>query len=169
MKFNPKKLVRDPFVLLIALVIIVPALLVIVAAQAQNKPQSTAVNSAISEVKPNQSQPTSSANQNNQAAKPITEAEQPHNQAQAPASATLTPAPAPPPAPVCDEGKKQAAQGNYNNQLASENNQHEQKLNQLRLVSMVTRKYWDEEMARHQAAVNQIESNYRAALTAANC
>ncbi len=169
MRFNPKKLVRDPFVILIALVVIVPALLVIVAAHNQNQPQS-AVNSVSNEVHPNDSQQSSSSTETADDPKPITEAEQPNAYSPATSSTPSTPAEqVTPPVPTCDQAQKQAAQTNYNSQLASENSNHQQKLNQLKLISVVTRKYRDEEIARHQAAVAQIESTYQAALAAANC
>lgn len=171
MKSKTKKLIRDPFMGLILLVVLVPALLVIYGISRQASTQS-AVNSARQDVSAEESTQASSASTTEPT--PITQAEQTEQQTRptvepesgAPEKPTNAAKPA---GPVCDQAKKQAAVTARGAQLSKENRYHEQQKDRLRLVSMVTRKYIDEEISRHQAALDKINADYQAALAAANC
>ncbi len=166
MKTRILSLVRDPFVLLIFIVIAVPAGFVILGVQQQPK---SAVNSAVREVSASESERADSVSTSSSAssieAQPITQAEQP-----APVvPKEVAPAPAVPAIPTCDQSKKQAAAKARDSKTANENRQYQRNKNRLRLITMITHRYMDEEEARHQSALQKINSDYQAALTAANC
>jgi hypothetical protein len=163
-----KKLLRDPFVLLIAAVVLVPALLVAYGAAHQNRP--TASINTVETVQTDNSQVASqSTATTGTQQQPMTQAEQPVVEEKAPQQAPVAPAPVVPSAPVCNEAKRQEAQSTRAPQVDQENRHHERQKDKIRVISVVYRKYWDEEAARHQNVLNQIESTYKAALSAANC
>lgn len=155
-----QKLFRDPFVLLIAVVVLVPAVLVAysIASQASSH---TAVNSVSQEAAEAETSETGSSS--TATPQPITQAEQPVIEEKQPVA---EPAPQ---AAVCDQTKKQAAESTKATQISQENAQHERQKDKLRAVTKVYRRYWDDEKTRHDNALNQIEATYRASLAAANC
>lgn len=167
-----KKLLKDPFVVLIAIVVLVPSLLIGVGIATQNHTQSSAVNSAANETSPQTEDQTSADSSQSQGdPQPITDAEQPpvaeKKPVSPPSAAALAPSASAP--PVCDEGRKQAAHAARDSRQAQENSYHAQQQDRLRLISVVYRKYWDDEVARHQAVLAQINADFQAALAAANC
>lgn len=168
MRLKLKKLVKDPFVVMIAVVVLVPAILVAYAISNQQPTQSS-VNGVNDQADSSESSQAASVTPPD-APQPITEAEKPQTPDTAPPVAPMTATTAATPAaPVCDEAQKNAAQAARDAKQAEENRYHEQQKDKLRLVSLIYRRYWDEEMVRHQNALNQIDADFRAALAAANC
>lgn len=163
---NVKKLVRDPFVLLIAVVVMVPAVLVAFAIATQGQPQS-AVNGARQELSSSRHPSTPSASTESVEPIPITEAEKPN--ATDEEQTTLAPINPSPSGPVCDQAKKSAAESNRNHLIAEENILHEQKKAKIGFVSRVTRRHLTEEISRHNSVLSQIEATFRSDLAAANC
>jgi cytoskeletal protein RodZ len=159
------KLIKDPFMLLIVAVVLVPALLVVFAITQQTDSRS-AVNNVSQETPNSESTQSSSSAEASSPPQPITQAEQPTPVEVKQAVPESAPAPA---VPTCDQSKKQAAESAKASQTAQESAQHERQLDRIRLISRVYRKYWDEEMARHHNILSQIEATYQAALAAANC
>lgn len=155
-------MVRDPFVMLIMLVVLVPALLVAYGVTHQS-PTQTAVNSVSNEVADSQQAQTSSTSTETIAPQPITQAEQSIIEEVQPVPVAATTA------PVCNQTQKQSAEASKNTQVAQENANHERQKEKIRLISRIYRKYMDDELARHQAAINQINATYQTNLAAANC
>lgn len=163
------KIVRDPFVWLIALVVLTPAGFIALGITQQPNDQTTVTSASQTDINSTDSKATSpqqpseaATNQNNQ---PITQAEQ----ATLPTAQAVTQTPAKPVGPVCDQSKKQAAEAARNSQLASEDNYHQAELDKLRFISVIYRKYWDDEVARHDAAVAKIQADFQAAIGATHC
>lgn len=168
------KIATDPFLVLIALVVFVPAIFFAYSLAHQHidgrdvKPASTEqpdIDNSL-DVSDQQSGSDGDDRSNGQS--------QPATITQAEQIAPSTQAPLPTPAPVaekpvCNEAAKATAATNRNQQLTSENQLHEQQRVKLFLISTVYRKYWDEEVSRHQAVLQNIEATYQAALAAANC
>lgn len=168
------KIATDPFLVLIALVVFVPAIFFAYSLAHQHidgrdvRPAATEQLSTDSSLDIRDQQSESDADDDS-GGQPqpatITQAEQISPSTQAP-----FPTPAPEAEkPVCNEAAKATAATNRNQQLTSENQLHEQQRVKLFLVSTVYRKYWDEEVSRHQAALQNIEATYQTALVAANC
>lgn len=144
-----------------------PALLVVYSVTHQpGREAASASNAAIIDATADSQQVAGVATQQPSDPQPINQAEQATIAEQQPQPETVA---TPSAEPVCDQGKKQAATAAKESQIAQENAQHAQQNEKLRLISMVYRKYWDEEVARHQNALNQIEATYQAAVAAANC
>lgn len=161
MKSRALKLVKDPFVILIALVVMVPAVLIAYTIARQPAMPSTAVNSVSQE---SNKAPQEVKSVDTAESQPITQAEQP----------TPTEKPLAQPAPVagesvCDETQKQAALTAKEAETKKATENHERQKDRLRISRLFTNKYWDEEVARHQAIMAGIESTYTAALAAAKC
>lgn len=157
-----KKLFRDPFFYMIAAVILVPGLLFAYGLRTSTR-QTASINNLPAVESSNTE--TSSQNQSDPTdPQPITQAEQAVAVEKAPKAEPAAPA-----APVCDQAKKQAAEDTKNSQTTSENQYHERQKSRLRVISTVYRKYMDEEIARHNNALNQIDATYSAAIAAANC
>ena len=148
--------------ILIGLVVLVPALLVVLGITSQNAPQS-AVNGVADEVARSEVVETSSSNSEPTTPQPITQAEQPAvvTEKQPVAQAS--------PSSVCDQAKKQAAEAARASQIEKENSLHERQLDKLRLMSRINRRYLDDELARHQGALVEIENVFQGAVATANC
>ncbi len=157
-----KKLVKDPFMILIGLVVLVPASLVVLGITRQNAPQS-AVNGLTDDAIRSEVVETSSSNGESTTPQPITQAEQP---------AIVTekqPVAQPSPGPVCDQAKKQAAEAARASQIEKENSLHERQLDKIRLISRINRRYLEDELARHQGTLVEIENVFQGAVAAASC
>lgn len=165
MKSRLKSIYKDPFLVLIAVVVLVPAVLVVYGIAHQSGRGAASITST-TESKPT-NQVTSQSTDPAEEPKPITQAEQSivEEKTSKPAAA----ANAPQVGPTCDQVKKQTAEAVRNQQVALENTKHEKQKDKIRLVSQLYRKYWDEELTRHQEALNQIEATFRTAQAAANC
>lgn len=164
------RIIRDPFVWLIALVVLTPAGFIAFGITTQQSQEQTALNSSSQTItdtakasSPVSNQSIVETSQSNP--EPMSQAEQ----ATVPPVQTVPRSPAASTGPVCDQARKQAAQTARTNQMASEDAYHQAELDKLRLISVIYRKYWDEEMARHDTVVNRIQAEYQAALASSNC
>jgi cytoskeletal protein RodZ len=162
MRNKAKTLVKDPFIVMIAFVVLVPAGLVVLGITRQGQSQS-AVQNVLNEAS-SQTDVSPSPSSNTRAAtpQPITQAEQPAVVAEK--QSTLVAAlPA-----VCDQAKKQDAEANRTSLISKENAKHDGLVARAIIPGLSTR-YLEEEAARHQAALVVIEDAYRTAVVAANC
>lgn len=163
------KITTDPFLAMVALVVLVPALFFAYNVTHQHidgrdvKSASTQQQSNVDN-SPNDTDSDTTPDRTTQPAS-ITQAERIAPDAKAPLSIPMPAAER----PSCDEIARASAVANRDQQLVSENQLHEQQRVKLLLISTIYRKYWDEEVSRHQAALQNIETTYQAALVAANC
>lgn len=169
LKTGLRKVVRDPFLLLVITVITIPALLVVVAIARQgNEAQTTtASNSSFSKSAEKTEVQSDTTLSSPAEPKPITQAEQPavlEDKKPILKSEESSQSKA-----VCNSARKQAAQAERDSAISKENAEHQHQKDKLRLITLITRKYWNKEQARHQNALDEIEADYQAALTKANC
>lgn len=147
---------------MIAFVVLVPAGLVVLGITRQGQSQSAVQNVNTEVSKQDDASPSPSSNTEVATPQPITQAEQPAVVAEK-QSRPVAAQPA-----VCDQAKKQDAEGNRTSLISKENTKHDSLVARAIIPGLSTR-YLEEEAARHQAALTVIENSYRAAMVAANC
>ena len=162
MRNKAKTLFKDPFIVMIAFVVLVPAGLVAFGISRQGQSQSAVQNVVNEASEQDDASPSPSSNTRAATPQPITQAEQPAVVAEK----QSTPVAAQP--AVCDQAKKQDAEANRISLISKENTKHDSLVARA-IIPGLSRRYLEEEAARHQAALVVIEDAYRAAVVAANC
>lgn len=145
----------------IFLVVLIPAGLVVFGISRQNQPQ-PAVNGVTNEIsKESNSNQGDGSGSPAGTPQPITQAEQ---LPAADEKASVSPIA---PVSACDQSKKQDAVSARDSKIAGENAKHERE--KMRLISKISRRYLDDEIARHQAALAEIETTFLQTIAEANC